>query len=170
MASQRQIGANRRNLPAPTRSLSHCCDRPRDRSLCVEFELGSKAAVVQTCTNAPENAVGVQESANNPYRRIGFQTSRRTPYVVLQFADRIYHAPPRTSITERCTGRPRVQSSIDHHVHHVNLTSLNRSFPPIAGEPAVSAVLNTAIWAHSTMLGFLPERGEVCRGRRAQAN
>jgi hypothetical protein len=31
-----------------------------------------------------------------------------------------------------------VQSSINHLVHHLKLTSLHRSFLPIAGEPAVS--------------------------------
>jgi hypothetical protein len=40
-----------------------------------------------------------------------------------------------------------VQSSINHLVHQVKLASLYRSELPVAGEPAVSAVLVTAIRA-----------------------
>ena len=52
--------------------------------------------------------------------------------------------------TVTCSRQPKLQSSISYLVHQVKVTSRHRSVLPIAGEPAVSAVLSTAIRAHST--------------------
>jgi hypothetical protein len=46
----------------------------------------------------------------------------------------------------------KCNEQLPHLVHQVKMTSLHRSFVPIVGEPAVSAVLSTAIRAFSPTL------------------
>jgi hypothetical protein len=118
----------------PLWSLIHCCVRPRDRFFVRNSNwLNGSCSDVYECS---KNAVGLQNTANQPERRTAFQTGRSTPYVVLRLADRICDAPARTSNTELCSRRPKLQSAISHLVHYVKLTSLHRSFLPIVDEPA----------------------------------